>query len=203
MRACKIFVLLVILSLITPLISSAYYTIYLKNGRQFRTDNYWEENDKVVFYLRGGVIGIEKNYVEKIVETNERETSYIYKNETDDSGNTNGQEKSYLQRSQEISEHQTQQKRYGDVEKSGSQSKSDERVKDDIDVDYYKKAQSELKGKIDESIKKFRKASGSKNTQLKQEAMKEISAFSKQLYDLQDELKEKNDGELPKWWEKL
>ncbi len=60
-----------------------------------------------------------------------------------------------------------------------------------------------LKGKIDESVASYLEASGNRDPEAKQKAREEMTDLSGQIYDLTDELKEKNKGVLPEWWEKL
>ena len=47
--------------LIYPCFVSASYVIHLKDGREFATDQYYEEGDQIKFKRYGGVIGIEKD----------------------------------------------------------------------------------------------------------------------------------------------
>ena len=57
------------LLLATPCVSDASYIIKLKNGREFVTSRYWEEGGQIKFYSHGGVIGIDKNLIGKIEES--------------------------------------------------------------------------------------------------------------------------------------
>ncbi len=52
-----------------PAISSASYIILLKNGGQFVTSKYWQEEDEIKFYVGGAVMGIEKDAVLDIKES--------------------------------------------------------------------------------------------------------------------------------------
>jgi len=46
-----------------PAISCASYVIMLKNGGQFVTSQYWEEEDEIKFYIGDAAMGIEKDAV--------------------------------------------------------------------------------------------------------------------------------------------
>lgn len=46
---------------------AVYYTIQLKNGNEIKSDKYWEEGEAIRFYTKGGVVGIPKKIVAKIV----------------------------------------------------------------------------------------------------------------------------------------
>jgi len=61
-----ILLIAVISILILPAVSHAEYLIQLSNGGQFVTPQYWEEDREIRFYISGGVMGIEKNFVKKI-----------------------------------------------------------------------------------------------------------------------------------------
>ncbi len=57
---------LIILFLTCPLASPASYRIQLKNGGEFKTVRYWEEGDQILFYVYGGVAGVQKDSVKYI-----------------------------------------------------------------------------------------------------------------------------------------
>lgn len=44
----------------------AAYHIVLENGAEFYTHHYWEENGQIMFYARGGIIGVERSAVKRI-----------------------------------------------------------------------------------------------------------------------------------------
>ena len=54
---------------ITPSSSFGYYIIVMKNGGELFTSQYWQEQDRVMFYINNGVMGLENKFIEKIVET--------------------------------------------------------------------------------------------------------------------------------------
>jgi len=49
--------------MIYPSICFASYIIHLKDGREFATEQYYEEGDQIKFKRYGGVIGIQKRLV--------------------------------------------------------------------------------------------------------------------------------------------
>ncbi len=57
--------------IVSPSICFASYVIHLKDGREFVTDQYWEEGDQIKFKRYGGVIGIQKELVRGIEEIND------------------------------------------------------------------------------------------------------------------------------------
>ena len=48
------------------LLSHASYIIHLKNGGQYITNKYWEEDGQIKFFVSGGIMGIDKDTVRKI-----------------------------------------------------------------------------------------------------------------------------------------
>ena len=61
--------IITIVFLICPSICFSSYLIELKNGSKFITYQYWEESSQIKFYYFGGVVGIEKDLVRKIGES--------------------------------------------------------------------------------------------------------------------------------------
>ena len=49
-----------------PILSHADYIIHLKHGGQFITPQYWAEGGQIVFFVRGGTMGIERDTVKAI-----------------------------------------------------------------------------------------------------------------------------------------
>jgi len=64
-----ILLITVILFLVCPSVCFSSYLIELKNGSQFITDQYWEEESQIKFYYSDGVVGISKNLIRKIEQT--------------------------------------------------------------------------------------------------------------------------------------
>ena len=62
-------VLITIIFLICPSVCFSSYLIELKNGSKFVTYQYWEEGSQIKFYYSGGVVGIEKDQVREIRES--------------------------------------------------------------------------------------------------------------------------------------
>ena len=67
----KKFILLIatIAFFICPSICFSSYLIELKNGSKFITYQYWKEGSQIKFYYFGGVVGIEKDLVKEIRES--------------------------------------------------------------------------------------------------------------------------------------
>jgi hypothetical protein len=50
-------------------IANATYVIKLKNGNEYLTNRYWQEDSQVMFDAEGGIFGIEKSFVTSIAKT--------------------------------------------------------------------------------------------------------------------------------------
>ena len=72
--------------LLYPLICFSSYIIHLKDGREFVTEQYYEEGDQIKFKRYGGLIGIEKDQVKEIEEIEDVEKRPVVKVKTEDSG---------------------------------------------------------------------------------------------------------------------
>ncbi|MBU4185417.1 MAG: hypothetical protein L6263_03960 [Desulfobacteraceae bacterium] len=62
-------VIITIIFLICPSVCFSSYLIELKNGSKFITYQYWKEGSQIKFYYSGGVVGIEKDLVREIRES--------------------------------------------------------------------------------------------------------------------------------------
>ena len=77
----------------------------------------------------------------------------------------------------------------------------EDKVKKKINFEYYKNKNLQLKAKLNEAIKRIRESSKNKDLEAKNKAREDMRKISGQIYDLADELKEKNNGVLPDdWW---
>ena len=61
--------ILAVIVVLFPIACTATYIIHLEDGRSITVDKYWEEGDQIKFSRGGGIIGIEKNSVLKIEQT--------------------------------------------------------------------------------------------------------------------------------------
>jgi hypothetical protein len=169
----------------------ASYFLHLRNGNELRTTHYWEEGDEIKFYVYGGVAGIQKGFVTRVTISNVN-----YKEHTD---NKEAIEKTHAPAM--ISGPQSKQSSHrqsGEREKisSGNVGKGEM-----VDFDYYKERKATFREKLDDALQRNREATARKDQQAKDLSRKEYLEFSRQIIDLSDELKKKNKGVLPTWWE--
>ncbi|MFH1429759.1 MAG: hypothetical protein ABIH39_08475 [Candidatus Margulisiibacteriota bacterium] len=172
-------VIITIIFFICPSVCFSSYLIELKNGSTFITNQYWEEGGQIKFYYSGGVVGIPNNFVKAI-----RKSDIAYKEETD-SKQDSVDPKSKIN------------------EKSGITPIEKKEKYETVDLEYYRERKALLTTELDNTLDRLREATKNKNPEAKEKAMDEMRKTSSSIYDLTDELKEKNKGELPEdWWEK-
>ena len=171
-----ILIIVTIVFFIYPSICLSSYLIELKNGSTFITNHYWKEGRQIKFYYRGGVVGISKNLVREI-----RESDLPYKEEV-------VEEKA--SQTPEITSKEA-------GKKAGEETKTKSK---DIDVAYYKKEKSTLNKKYWEAREKLKQARQARNKIAVRDAKKEIKALRSQQTELVIKLKKENNGMLPAWW---
>jgi hypothetical protein len=65
-----------LLALLIPVASQAGYLIRLKNGKEFVVSSYWREGDRILFNTHGGMMGVEKDLVARIEESDRPVKTY-------------------------------------------------------------------------------------------------------------------------------
>jgi hypothetical protein len=174
-----ILIIVTIAFFIYPSVCLSSYLIELKNGSTFITNHYWKEGRQIKFYYRGGVVGIPKNFVKAI-----RKSDIAYKEEID-SKQDSVDPKSKINGKSGITTTEKKEK-YGTV-----------------DLKYYIEKKMALTAELDESLERLREATRNKDPEAKNKARDKMRKISTKIYNLTDELKEKNNGKLPEgWWKK-
>jgi hypothetical protein len=70
----------------------------------------------------------------------------------------------------------------------------------DTDTPAYRERKADLMSQLTVATEKYLQASGAKNPDAKQQALQHMRDSSKRFYALVDEVKQKNGGTLPTWW---
>jgi len=169
-------ILVIILSFLAfPATGQDSYRIRLKNGGEFTTLRYWSEGDQIKFYIYGGIVGIQKDLIRKIEKT--APENILYGRSGSD------------QKTAEISSKTNNRKR--------------ERAEGKIDLTYYKEKKLRLAAELARTLDRLREASKKRDSEAKERAKNEMRRVSDEIYALTEEVKEKNNGEVPEgWWEK-
>ena len=178
------------------LVWSNSYAIQLENGGQFITNRYWEEGNQIMFYIYGGIAGVQKKFVKSIRES---KLSYKDKNEDESSELTDGDRKT--SNFEKVKDNEPAKGDIGSPRGSGEQKQGEKRSPEGLDFEYYRKTKIKLREQFDQAREKYLEASSNKDPEAKELARRDMVEFSKQIYDLADELKRKNNGVLPDWWE--
>ena len=169
----------------------ASYLLQLKNGNELRTSHYWEEGDEIKFYAYGGVAGIQKAFVSRVTISN-----LNYKEDPSSKEDIEKNRAPLVSVDPKSKENRQMQIRTRESQ-SGENAEKDELV----DFDYYRERKATLKEKLENAIQRHREATARKDQEAKESTRKEYLGFSKQIIDLGDDLKRKNKGVLPNWWQ--
>lgn len=164
--------IITIVFLICPSICFSSYLIELKNGATFIINNHWKEGRQIKFYYYGGVVGIQKEFVREI-----RESDLPYKEEIID----------------QVTPQTTKMPDKDLYPETNITNK-------DVDVEFYKNSKKDLMEKYRKAKNKLDKAIIDRDKIAKREAKKEIKEIHDKLSDLSNELKSKNEQVLPDWW---
>ncbi len=170
-----ILIIVTIAFFIYPSVCLSSYLIELKNGSTFITNHYWKEGQQIKFYYRGGVVGIEKNLVREI-----RESDLPYKEAV-------AEEK--VPPTPDVPE----------VAPKEAGKKTEVESKE-IDVEYYQRMNEELWDKYRDAKERYDQSKLHRDEFVGNDAKKEIKEALDKLTELSRELKKKNKGVLPDWW---
>jgi hypothetical protein len=179
--------IITIIFLICPSICFSSYLIELKNGSTFITNHYWKDGRQIKFYYYGGVVGIEKEFVREI-----RESDLPYKEEVVE------QKASPVPNTLDVASKEAGKKAGEEVEAA----KKTEAKSRGIDVAYYKREKKALMDKYRQARDRLEDARNTRNKAAIREVKKEIKKINDQLTDQALKLKEENNGMLPIWWAK-
>ena len=178
------------------LVWSNSYSIQLENGGQLITNLYWEEGNQIMFYIYGGIAGVQKKFVKSISES-----KLSFKDKNDDKPSESSDDERKISNLEKIKNNEPIK---GDISTpvgTDEKMQGEERSHEGIDFEYYRKTKIKLRAQFDQARENYLQASSNKDPEAKELARKDMVEFSKQIYDLADELKRKNNGMLPDWWQ--
>ncbi len=72
--------------------------------------------------------------------------------------------------------------------------------KEKIDIEYYKKQKAFYAEKYERAYERYLEASSRQDKAAKEKAWEEFNRYGGQVISMQEELKKKNKGVLPEWW---
>jgi len=162
--------------------SLAGYVIKLKNGRNIPTAKFWEEKGEIRFYWSNGTAGIPKEDILSIEKGRE----------TAGEGIPSARE-SVPKMREAVAKPEA-------VSAKGEKASEPEGEKERIDVEYYKKQKVFYIEKYQQAYEKYLEAGSRRDEEARKKAWEEFNHFGGQVITLEEELKKKNKGVVPKWW---
>ena len=173
--------MILLLLFLLPVTSEAFYRILLKNGGQVATPFYWSEGRFMYFYFAGGVAGVERKAVDRVLGNEEMEkpgdgTVIVW----------NPGKK----------EPPPEPPAVKDAQAKG---KPGEIKEEKVDFEAYKKKHDQMMGELDGLLEQQRQAAGSPDD-VKRKIREGVVDVAKRIEELDDELKKKNKGKLPDGW---
>ena len=172
-------------------VAMAGYEIELKNGRVLPTQKFWEENGIIKFYWESGIASIPKGVIRsvKFVEDAPVAKASTLKEATPKPMSTPPQDPIPHPKSTPPKEIQKEVK----TEEPGP-------AKEKIDAEYYKEQKALFRGKYEQAHERYLEASSRHDPEAKKEAWEEFIRYGGKVGALEEELKKKNQGVLPRWW---
>jgi hypothetical protein len=186
--------------LVSSLAHATSFIIELTNGRAITTRRVWEEGDELKFYVAEGTVGVPKAQVKRI------QTSPLGSNDTVSRSALplSPTDPKALARGERLQKpsHQNAEVRFeeGHSKPFPEEKRHGEIRLQEADAQSYRAKKLMLTGKLDEATNKHLEASAAKNPDSKKAALDDMREYSKQILDLGDEVKHKNGGVLPPWW---
>ena len=169
--------LLLIILLLIPSTCIASYIIKLKSGSEILVHSYWREGNKILFHYYGGTVGFPNDSIESIEMLSEPSDF------PDDI----------------IPEKKINYKKTAEIDESRPTSK-DLETKSKVDDDYKNKKINLLK-RLQIQQKKLAEAiSAGKEDMWIERRKRKIKDLMTDIDNLANEIMDKNDGVLPKWW---
>ena len=181
--------------LLSSVAHATLFIIELNNGHEVITPRVWEEGDEIKFSIYQGSAGVPKALVKRI------KTSALVNNDKVARSSIPQSPVETDKPTEKISQKET------DLRAQERNVKSEDEKKHDSDVTHEAEAlmsdrekKSRLTSQLDEATKRYREASEASNLDAKKSALNDTRAYRKKILKLMDEVKNKNEGELPAWW---
>jgi hypothetical protein len=179
-----------VVALVWPGLSAASYLIQLRNGRQVATSQYWKEGHTIMFSIAGGVGGVPESavlHIQTVEDPPASDLAHAATPQVMPQATPQGAPPGPLQTEQPAPPQ-------AEVPPEGGKLSTRE-------LEAYGHKKEELKSQLDGAVERYREVSSAQSPEEKATLQREITAWSKQLFDLRDEVKQKNQGRLPEGWE--
>ncbi len=174
MKKHNLFLTLILIGIILHLGATISYSSFLvgfHNGRTISVEGYRVEGEQIFLYFNGGVAKFSRSEIKSILEQKDQI-----------------KEEKKEERSEVVK----------DTPKTPAKTalaKDPEKKSEGIED--YRKKKAELSGKLEEAKKVYFETSDRSD---KDRARKVMISFSRELFALEEEVMQKNNGILPAWW---
>ncbi len=188
----RLLCMLLIMLLCFPADALPYFVIHLENGGRFTTFHCWEEGNEIRFHVPGGAMGVQKGTVKRIQRVDDRESPSAA------AGSVVKEEG--LKMDPEPSSGKGGRESAGPDQKPAA---AKDKGLGKQELDSLKEKKQLLTRKLDETLERLRQASRNQDEAEKEKTRQEMRGISKEIYDLTDDVRKRNNGVLPKdWWSK-
>jgi hypothetical protein len=187
-----------VVALVWPGLSAASYLIQLRNGRQVATSQYWKEGHTIMFSIAGGVGGVPESavlHIQTVEDPPASDLAHAATPQVMPQAKPQGAPQAE-QQGAPPGPLQTEQHAPPQAEVPPEGGKLSKR-----ELEAYWQKKEEIKSQLDLAVERYREVSSAHSPEEKATIQREITAWSKQLFDLRDEVKQKNQGRLPEGWE--
>jgi len=173
----KIFGFVIAVAFLLGLSSAALagFAIQLKNGRILPTPEFWEEKEVIKFYWESGIASIPKEVIRSIGLI--KDVPAV--------------------KAPNPKESITEPAAILPKEKRTAEPVAE---KEKIDAGYYKKQRAFFTERYEQAYERYFEASSRHDREAKRKAWEEFNRYGGQVSALEEELKKKNQGVLPTWW---
>jgi hypothetical protein len=186
--------------LLSSVVHGGSFIIELKNGREVTTSRVWEEGEEIKFNSPQGTVGFPKALVKRIKTSiavyNDKSVRSSLSPSASDAKVSTIDEKSQTNANRETESREE----VGNGKLSQEQKPAGDKSIKAGDAQAYRAKKLILTSGLDDATNKYLTASGARNPDAKQAALDDMRGYSKKILDLGDEVKKRNGGILPGWW---
>jgi len=161
----------------------AEYVIKLKNGKSLQIPHYWVEKDEIKFYWESGIAGIPGESISSIAKVKKDPTEQ--------------QVLSVRKMDGELKEVPAEPMKMT-AERIGKS--RTEAAREEIDAEYYKKQKAFRMEKYEQAYQRYLEACSRRDEEAKRKTWEEFNKLGGQVFALENDLRNKNNGVLPSWW---
>ena len=143
------------------------------------------------FYIYGGVAGLQKGSVMKVTTSDVNYKEDIASKE----------DRKERQAPADITGYNAREGAVSQIGKRDIKNSVESEKGDMVNFDYYRERKATLKEKLEDALQRNRESIARQDQNSTESTRKEYLEFSKQIMELGDELKRRNKGILPDWWQ--